>query len=71
MRVAAAENRKLLHEQEVERALITLLALDDAHVQMAAAHALGVLAENLVCRDAIGTWGVYLAAGFMIAMVAT
>ena len=47
----------MLHEQEVERMLIQLLSHDDYHVQVAAAQAVGVMAENLVSRDAIGQWG--------------
>lgn len=52
-----AENRKILHEQEVEKMLIQLLIHDDFNVQIAAAQALGVMAENLSSRDIIGQWG--------------
>ena len=52
-----ADNRKILHEQEVEKMLILLLGHEDPNVQVAAAQALGVMAENLVSRDAIGQWG--------------
>ena len=53
MFLVAASNRKLLHEQEVERLLILLLAHEDSNVQVAAAQAIGVMAENLASRDAI------------------
>ena len=52
-----ADNRKLLHEQEAERMLITLLGHEDNTVQIAAAQALGVMAENLTSREAISQWG--------------
>ena len=37
--------------------LILLLAHEDPGVQVAAAQALGVMAENLLSREAIGQWG--------------
>ena len=53
----SADNRKLLHEQEVEKMLIHLLQHDDVNVQVAASNGLGVMAENLISRESIGTWG--------------
>lgn len=50
------DNRKLLHEQEAEKMLVLLLGHDDCAVQVAAAQALGVMAENLLSREAIGQW---------------
>ncbi|XP_013381649.1 armadillo repeat-containing protein 3 isoform X2 [Lingula anatina] len=51
-----AENRKVLHEQEVEKMLIILLGHEEPHVQVAACQALATMAENLTCRDAIREW---------------
>ena len=56
----SAENRKILHEQEVEKMLIILLSNEDPNVQMAAANAIGVMAENLLSRSSVGQWGKYL-----------
>ena len=53
----AADNRKILHEQETEKMLILLLNHEDANVQVAGAQALGVMSENLVSRESIGMWG--------------
>ena len=50
----------MLHEQEVEKMLIQLLTHDDANVQVAAAQAIGVMAENLLSRDSVGHWGMFL-----------
>ena len=47
----------MLHEQEIEKMLIVLLTHDDPNVQVAAAQGLGVMSENLICREAIGQWG--------------
>ncbi len=57
MFVFSVDNRKLLHEQEVEKMLIILLSHDDPNVQVAAAQGLAVMSENLLSRDAIGKWG--------------
>ena len=53
----AAENRKILHEQEAEKMLIHLLAHESAEVQAAAAQALGTMSENLLSKDSIREWG--------------
>ena len=55
--VSAADNRKLLHEQEVEKMLIFLLGHEDINVQVAAAHGIGVMALNMASCDSIGQWG--------------
>lgn len=52
----SAENRKILHEQEAEKMLITLLAHESTEVQTAAAQALGVMSENLMSKDSIREW---------------
>lgn len=54
----AGDNRKLLHEQEAEKMLITLLYHESNEVQAAAAQALGVMSENLTSRDSIREWGI-------------
>ncbi|CAL1539085.1 unnamed protein product [Lymnaea stagnalis] len=51
------ENRKLLHDQEAEKLLISLLSHDSTDVQASAALALGVISENLSSRDSIKEWG--------------
>ena len=53
----SADNRKMLHEQEVEKMLIHLLTHDDPNVQVAAAQGLGVMSQNLVSRQCVGEWG--------------
>ncbi|XP_076467502.1 armadillo repeat-containing protein 3-like isoform X2 [Babylonia areolata] len=50
------ENRKILHELEVEKMLIMLLSSDCTEVQAAAGQALGVLCENLTSRDSVREW---------------
>lgn len=51
--------RKVLHEQLVEKMLIVLLPNEDVGIQVAAAQALAVLAESVICRDTIGQLGMY------------
>uniref|UniRef100_A0A2C9LYH4 EDR1/CTR1/ARMC3-like peptidase-like domain-containing protein n=1 Tax=Biomphalaria glabrata TaxID=6526 RepID=A0A2C9LYH4_BIOGL len=53
----SAENRKLLHEQEAEKMLTTLLSHDSPEVQAAAALAIGVICENVSSRDCIKEMG--------------
>lgn len=48
------ETRKILHEQECEKTLITLLTNESSSVQAAAAEALAVMSESLSSRDEIG-----------------
>ena len=55
--IFAAENRKILHEQETEKMLIHLLSHDSPDVQTAAAQALAIMAENLISRDSVREWG--------------
>ena len=55
--ISAAENRKILHEQETEKMLIHLLSHDSPDVQTAAAQALAIMAENLISRDSVREWG--------------
>ncbi|KAL8577393.1 hypothetical protein ACOMHN_060215 [Nucella lapillus] len=50
------ENRKILHEQETEKMLIALLGNESLEVQAAAAQAIGVMCENINCRNAIREW---------------
>ncbi|KAJ7393398.1 Armadillo repeat-containing protein 3 [Desmophyllum pertusum] len=48
------ENRKIFHEQECEKTLITLLASENPGVQSSASLALAVMSENLSSRDVVG-----------------
>ncbi|XP_036364292.1 armadillo repeat-containing protein 3-like isoform X1 [Octopus sinensis] len=48
-----AESRKILHELEVEKMLITLLSHENSSIQAAAANTLAVMCENLTCRQAV------------------
>ncbi|KAG9347730.1 hypothetical protein JZ751_003744 [Albula glossodonta] len=45
------ENRRVLHEHDVEKALITLLAEDHDGVRTAACQTVAAMSENLACRD--------------------
>nr|XP_014353509.1 PREDICTED: uncharacterized protein LOC102357489 [Latimeria chalumnae] len=55
-----AEIRKLLHEQEVEKTLITLLAVDNDGVKTAASQAVAVMCENLASKDVLRKQGIPL-----------
>ncbi|XP_014775215.1 armadillo repeat-containing protein 3 [Octopus bimaculoides] len=48
-----AESRRILHELEVEKMLITLLSHENSSIQAAAANTLAVMCENLTCRQAV------------------
>ena len=54
---SSGENRKILHEQEAEKMLITLLGHDDPQVQVACAQALAVMSDHILSKDSIGQWG--------------
>ena len=45
-----------MHEQEVEKMLISLLS-HDGGVAIAAAQGLAMMAESIVSRESIGQWG--------------
>ncbi|XP_066278896.1 armadillo repeat-containing protein 3-like isoform X1 [Branchiostoma lanceolatum] len=47
-----AENWKMFHENEVEKALVTLLGADSASVQVAAAQAISAISEHMGSKDA-------------------
>ncbi|KAK2556510.1 Armadillo repeat-containing protein 3 [Acropora cervicornis] len=51
------ENRKIFHEQECEKTLITLLSAENPGVQSSASQALAVMSENLSSRDEVGKLG--------------
>uniref|UniRef100_H3A300 Armadillo repeat containing 3 n=1 Tax=Latimeria chalumnae TaxID=7897 RepID=H3A300_LATCH len=55
-----SEIRKLLHEQEVEKTLITLLAVDNDGVKTAASQAVAVMCENLASKDVLRKQGIPL-----------
>ncbi|ELT95018.1 hypothetical protein CAPTEDRAFT_165326 [Capitella teleta] len=50
------DNRKIMHELEVEKMLIHLLDHEEPCVRVAGAQGLGIMSENLTSRDAIGQW---------------
>lgn len=52
-----AENKKVLHEAEVEKMFIHLFNHEDVKVQAAATEALGVMAEFGLSRDCIIKYG--------------
>lgn len=54
VRMFVCENRKIFHEQECEKTLITLLASENPGVQSSASLALAVMSENLSSRDVVG-----------------
>ncbi|XP_041103023.1 armadillo repeat-containing protein 3-like [Polyodon spathula] len=45
------ENRKILHEQEVEKTLVTLLRVDHEGLRTAACQAIAIMCENLASKD--------------------
>ncbi|XP_058875809.1 armadillo repeat-containing protein 3 isoform X5 [Acipenser ruthenus] len=45
------ENRKILHEQEVEKTLVTLLRVAHDGLRTAACHAIAIMCENLASKD--------------------
>lgn len=52
-----AENRKVFHEQEVEKCLVTLLGSDSDGTKIAASQAISALCENLSCKEFFNTQG--------------
>ncbi|XP_066483725.1 armadillo repeat-containing protein 3 [Tiliqua scincoides] len=52
------ENRKILHEEEVEKCLVTLLGTDNDGTKIAAAQAISAMCENLASKQAIGALGI-------------
>jgi len=48
------ENRKIFHEQETEKTLITLLTSDNSQVVTSSVKAIATLSESLSSRDTIG-----------------
>lgn len=53
----AAENRKILHEEEVEKCLVALLGTDNEGTKIAAAQAISAMCENLASKQTTGTLG--------------
>ena len=53
----AADNRRILNDEEVENLLIFLLSHSSVCVQVAAVRAVAAMAENLVSRDSFGKLG--------------
>ncbi|XP_067417810.1 armadillo repeat-containing protein 3 [Emydura macquarii macquarii] len=52
------ENRKILHEEEVEKCLVTLLGTDNDGAKAAAAQAISAMCENLASKDVFGIQGI-------------
>ncbi|CAH8496168.1 unnamed protein product [Schistosoma turkestanicum] len=51
------ETRKILHDADVERMLVSLLSHEDEGVRAASAQAIATLAESAVCQDRIAELG--------------
>lgn len=51
------ENSKILHEQEIEKTLITMLGSNDEHVVVATCEAIASLSSNLAAKDTFGKSG--------------
>ncbi|XP_077159609.1 armadillo repeat-containing protein 3 isoform X2 [Paroedura picta] len=52
------ENRKILHEEEVEKCLVALLGTDNEGTKIAAAQAISAMCENLASKQVTGTLGI-------------
>lgn len=52
-----AENRKVFHEQEVEKCLVTLLGSDSDGTKIAASQAISAMSENLSSKEFFNTQG--------------
>ncbi|XP_060104356.1 armadillo repeat-containing protein 3 isoform X1 [Heteronotia binoei] len=52
------ENRKILHEEEVEKCLVALLGTDNEGTKIAAAQAISAMCENLASKQTTGTLGI-------------
>uniref|UniRef100_A0A8C6GZC3 Armadillo repeat containing 3 n=1 Tax=Mus spicilegus TaxID=10103 RepID=A0A8C6GZC3_MUSSI len=52
------ENRKVFHEQEVEKCLVTLLGSDSDGTKIAASQAISAMCENLSCKEFFNTQGI-------------
>uniref|UniRef100_A0A8C8VIK1 Armadillo repeat containing 3 n=1 Tax=Pelusios castaneus TaxID=367368 RepID=A0A8C8VIK1_9SAUR len=53
-----SENRKILHEEEVEKCLVNLLGTDNDGSKAAAAQAISAMCENLASKDVFGIQGI-------------
>ncbi|KAM6338760.1 armadillo repeat-containing protein 3 [Podargus strigoides] len=53
-----SENRKILHEEEVEKCLINLLENENDGVKVAASQAISAMCENLASKRAFGLQGI-------------
>lgn len=51
------ENRKILHEQNAEKLLISLLLNDNDETKAASSYALAIMAESNFCQDSIRNFG--------------
>ncbi|XP_074049090.1 armadillo repeat-containing protein 3 isoform X2 [Macrotis lagotis] len=52
------ENRKILHEQEVEKCLINLLGVENDGTKAAAAEVISAMSENLASKEFFNTQGI-------------
>ncbi|XP_060048263.1 armadillo repeat-containing protein 3 isoform X2 [Erinaceus europaeus] len=53
-----SENRKLFHEQEVEKCLVTLLGSENDGTKIAASQAISVMSENSASKEFFNTQGI-------------
>lgn len=54
------ETRKILHDADVERMLVSLLSHEDEGVRAASAQVIAILSESSVCQDRIAELGEYM-----------
>ncbi|XP_073190335.1 armadillo repeat-containing protein 3 isoform X4 [Lepidochelys kempii] len=52
------ENRRILHEEEIEKCLVTLLGTDNDGAKAAASQAISAMCESLASKDAFGIQGI-------------
>lgn len=61
--VCVAESRKLLHEQDVEKALVELLSVADISVRTSTCQAVAAMSSHLVSKDSFRDLGTYAFTG--------
>ncbi len=60
MAVCVAENRKLLHEQNVEKVLVELLSVANIGVKTATCQAVSAMSFHLASKDNFRNLGTYI-----------
>lgn len=58
LRAIIDENRKILHEQDVEKSLMALLAVENSRVRSAACQAVAVMSRNSASKDTFRHLGI-------------